>query len=291
MSEIYTIENEHLALSVSAKGAEMQSLKLDGRELLWQGDARYWPDRAPNLFPYIARLTNGAYTHNGKPFRLDIHGFVKDSRLAAVQQSHRSLVFELVSNTETLAQYPFAFVYRVAYVLQGSRVTVQYQVENSGDEAMYFGIGGHPGFALPLEAGLDFSDYFLEFSEPCRPVRILFSEENFVTGEEPFVLQKHHRLPLAHALFNDDAIVLEKTPGSVQLKSDKGNACIQMDYADFRYLGLWHAPRTKAPYLCIEPWSSLPARQGVVEELTCQPSLLSLAAGGKHCSKWTIEVK
>ena len=29
---------------------------------------------------------------------------------------------------------------------------------------MYFGLGGHPGFNVPLEAGLSFEDYCLEFS-------------------------------------------------------------------------------------------------------------------------------
>ena len=31
---------------------------------------------------------------------------------------------------------------------------------------MYFGVGGHPGFAVPLEKGLAFEDYCLQFEAP-----------------------------------------------------------------------------------------------------------------------------
>ena len=55
---VYTIENEHLTLSVDSMGAQMMHIcSRDGREYLWQGDPAYWPDRAPTLFPFIGRLT------------------------------------------------------------------------------------------------------------------------------------------------------------------------------------------------------------------------------------------
>ena len=37
------------------------------------------------------------------------------------------------------------------------------------------------------------------------------------------------------------------------------------------YVGFWHQPKTDAPYLCIEPWATLPGRDNTVEELSTLP--------------------
>ena len=58
-----TIRNENLTVEISTLGGEMQSIKdAAGREYLWQGDAAFWSGRAPNLFPYTGRLTEGICT-------------------------------------------------------------------------------------------------------------------------------------------------------------------------------------------------------------------------------------
>ena len=58
---LYVILNSFLTVSVSDYGAELQSIQgANGTEYLWQGDPTYWKDRAINLFPYVARLTDNA---------------------------------------------------------------------------------------------------------------------------------------------------------------------------------------------------------------------------------------
>lgn len=289
MSTIHTIQNEALSLQISSRGAQMQSLRYKGRELLWQGDARYWADRAINLFPYIARLTNGMYRYKGQAFHLPIHGFVKDSELTVTPLS-REISFEMRHSPEILAQYPFLFVYRVVYRLEAERVAIRYEVENHGDEPMFFGIGGHPGFRVPLDSALDFEDYYLEFERTCTPQRIVFSKSLLVSGREPFELEDGRCLPLRHSMFDEDAIVLEGTPGSVTLKSKQKDIAVTVSYPQFRYLGLWHTPRTDAPFLCIEPWSSLPAQHGVIKELTEQPNLIQLNSREVYKNEWHISI-
>lgn len=39
----------------------------------------------------------------------------------------------------------------------------------------------------------------------------------------------------------------------LKLTSDKGKKSIHVNYPDMPYLGLWHWPKTDAPYICIEP--------------------------------------
>ena len=51
-------------------------------------------------------------------------------------------------------------------------------------------------------------------------------------------------------------------------------------FDDFPIFGLWHWPKREAPYVCLEAWTSLPSRKGVIEDLATQPDLVKLAPGG-----------
>ena len=61
-------------------------------------------------------------------------------------------------------------------------------------------------------------------------------------------------------------------------------------YPGVPYLGLWQTARSDAAFLCVEPWYSLPARSGVIEDLATQPSLLSLASGKAGTYGWSLTV-
>lgn len=127
----FTLENENLSIVVSEQGGELQSIygKKEQQEYLWQGNPEIWSDRAPNLFPYIARLTNGMYTYQGKTYQMQIHGFVMYRALNGTKNDNE-LCFELRADEETYKQYPFQFVYRIKYRLEENRVCITYEVEN-----------------------------------------------------------------------------------------------------------------------------------------------------------------
>ena len=84
----YTVENEFLRVEVDSLGAELASVvdKASGAEMLWQGDPAYWPDRALNLFPYVARLTEGSYYLDGRLHRMEIHGIAPYRRFRLAEQ-------------------------------------------------------------------------------------------------------------------------------------------------------------------------------------------------------------
>ena len=293
---IYCLDNGVLSVQVSSLGGELQSVKRDGKEYLWQGDPAYWEGKAPNLFPYIARLTRGTCTVHGKEYHLPIHGFLPEAQLEAEVRERERLILRLGADEKTLACYPFLFTLRIFYELKEDTLQVTYEVKNCGNEEMYFGIGGHPGFQVPLEEGLSFEDYFLEFEtggeEPAEsPVRIGFSPACFLNGkDEPYPLQDGCRIPLHHELFDDDAVVLSHTPKTVVLRSEKGSRSVRMYFPSMPYIGFWHAVGKPAPYVCMEPWSSLPSRQDVVEELSEQPGLVHLEAGRVYRGFWSIQL-
>ncbi|MDO4332493.1 MAG: aldose 1-epimerase family protein [Eubacteriales bacterium] len=289
---IYTIENEKLKAQISDRGAELWSIQTkDGTEYLWQGDKRYWGDRALNLFPYIARLTQRKYTLNGQTYEMTIHGFVNYSVLEAEEVQTDRIVFKLTQSEETKKMYPFDFVYRVTYALEQDRLQVKFFVENPNSRTMYFGIGGHPGFNVPLEKDLRFEDYYLQFDGSENPVRVGFSPTCFLNGDDrEYSLSEGNSIRLSHDLFDADAIVLTKMAKAVTLKSDKSERAVRVEYPQMDYVGFWHMPHTDAPYICIEPWSSLPSRQDVVEDLAVQPGLIHLEAGQTYENNWSIQI-
>ena len=156
---------------------------------------------------------------------------------------------------------------------------------------MFFGMGGHPGFRLPLTKDTCFEDYYMEFSEPCKPWRVGFTESFFVNGcDTPFPLEMGRRLPLRHELFDHDAVILRHMARAVTLKSDKTDASVTVAYPQMNYLGFWHTNCSQAPFVCIEPWTSLPSRDGIVEDLACQSDLVALPTGETYTNTWSITI-
>ena len=275
------IANENLTVCIHKKGAMLWSIKdRDGYEYLWQGDPTYWEDRAPNLFPYVARLTDGKYRLEGKTYEMDIHGFAKDMIFNVQQDAKDRIVFFIEDTEKTYAQYPYRFRFEIEYRLERNQLFVDYRVKNNDNRTMHFGLGGHPGFNVPLEKGLEFHDYYLKFEDAECVHRVDFSEDCFVLGTETeFPLDENMYLRLDHRMFDEDAIVLKNVPRSVTLAADRGTKSIRVDYPDMPYLSLWHWPRTEAPYLCIEPWKSLPSRKDIIEDFAEQPDMVALDAG------------
>ena len=100
------IENEFLQVTISDAGAELMSIRsADGTEYLWQGDAAYWSDRAPNIFPYVARLTDGCYTYQGKTYHLPIHGFAPTAKFSVRDWEKTTVTFTLENLTYAPTSY------------------------------------------------------------------------------------------------------------------------------------------------------------------------------------------
>jgi galactose mutarotase-like enzyme len=65
-NEIHRVSCDGLTATVSAAGAELQSLKnADGHELPWLAGPQ-WPRYAPLPFPIVGRLKNDELRHQGK---------------------------------------------------------------------------------------------------------------------------------------------------------------------------------------------------------------------------------
>ena len=288
----HIIKNEALTVTVSEHGAQLRSiLGAGGTEYLWQGDPKYWPNRDLTLFPFVARLFGGRYSLDGKIYQLPIHGLAPYRGFTAAEDNGTRLVLELQSDAETREQYPRDFTFRVIHELSGNILTVTYEVVNRDTRPMFFGLGGHPGFNVPLKEGLRFEDYRLRFPAGCRPTRVGFTPDCFVSGEDtPWPLEDGCSIPLSHALFDNDAVVLRDMCREVTLESPLDRHSVTVTLPQMPYLGLWHMPKTDAPYVCIEPWLSLPAKAGETTVFENRPDLVRLDPGETYRSAWSIAV-
>lgn len=287
-----TIKNEFLEVKIDELGAQLMSIKDNsGCEYLWQGDPKYWKDRAINIFPFVARLTEGKYKLFGKTYEMNIHGFARNLVYKVDKISESEINFTITQTAETLKAYPYSFEFTVNYKIEANKLINTYIVKNNDTKNMYFGLGGHPGFNVPFKKGTSFEDYFLEFEGDSKPLRIEFSEDCFVLeGLIPYNLKDGNRIPLNHNIFDNDAIVLKNMASSVTLKSDKVDKGVKVTYPDMDYLGFWHKPKSDAPYVCIEPWSSLPSRKGIIEDFSTKPDLISLEANKTYKNGFTVEI-
>lgn len=284
------IANEYLRVTAQTFGAElMHILAADGTEYLWQGDKQYWAGRSPTLFPYVARLTNGTYSLDGKTYAMAIHGLAPYAEFAPTETTVDSMTLIMTDNESTRASFPRAFRFSVTYGLSGKTLAVTYTVQNTDDKPLYFGLGGHPGFRVPLARGKAFSDYRLRFGSKTRPVRIGFNTACFRDGNDtPFTLRDGMVLPLRHDLFDEDAIVLKDMARSVTLETDGDRHSVTVSYPAMPYLGVWHMPRTDAPYVCIEPWCSLPSSEGEETVFEQRADLIRVEPGARYDNTWTM---
>lgn len=282
--------NQDIEASIHPLGAELQRLrnKATGLDHLWSGDAAYWGKFSPVLFPFVGSLVRGQYSHKGTVHTMPRHGFAREKMFLAEQKTDTEAFFTLEDDEQTRMAYPFRFALRLGYQLSGPRLTVTYTVCNTGDEEMYFSIGGHPAFAVPLVPELGYEDYRLVFSEAETAGRWGLKDGLLLDEEKPF-LQDERVVPLSKALFAEDAIVLKGLrSATLTLCSDRDPHGMHFGIEGWPHLGIWAAPG--APFVCIEPW------QGHADPLVhdgvlhAKPGIVALPAGVDWERSWWVSL-
>jgi galactose mutarotase-like enzyme len=116
-----TLSNSILTVQIAEHGAELQSIKKDGKEYLWQGDAKFWGRRSPVLFPIVGRVWNNKYRHAGNTYEIGQHGFARDMDFKLTYKEDKGAVYWLESTPDTLGKFPFPFRLLVGYLLEENK--------------------------------------------------------------------------------------------------------------------------------------------------------------------------
>lgn len=285
-----TIENDDIRVEVAALGAELQCItdKHTGVEYMWNADPAYWAKHSPILFPIVGTLKDNTYIYERKEYHLPRHGFAREMEFELYQQSGHTLVFKLSSNEATLAKYPFPFELYIDYSLSGKVLQVSYRVVNIGERPMFFSIGGHPAFKVPVFEGDSYDDYILEFNQVENAGRWLLDNGLLETRTVP-LLEDTDRLPLRKELFKDDAIVLKQLNSTkVRLVQEHSGKGFEFDFNGFPYLGIWAAK--DADFVCIEPWCGIADNVDSNQQLVEKEGINELNAGALFERTWKFAI-
>ncbi|MGM0217160.1 aldose 1-epimerase family protein [Enterococcus sp. AZ126] len=287
------IENEFLIATIAEDGAELVSLKSkeNNIEYIWQGDPAFWGRHAPVLFPIVGRLKDDQYTYENQTYPMSQHGFARDSLFEVIEHASELVSLSLKSNKETKKVYPFDFELILSYALEENNLVVHYQIENTGTSDMYFSIGGHPAFNVPLEPELTFDDYYLSFSPKKSRTQIPLVGP-LADFEHKTLGQTNTSLAIRRELFKDDAIIFEtKGVNAFTIETDEGPHSISLSYTDMPYVGIWSPYPQEAPFVCIEPWCGIADEVHATGNLVDKKGINKLTAADIFKTHYTLTTK
>lgn len=288
---MFTLTNSGLSITVAAKGAELQSIRsLDnGLEYMWSGDPVFWGKKSPVLFPIVGGLKNGSYTFEGKQYQLGRHGFARELDFECTEQTETTLAFTLLHSPATLEVYPFHFRFTITYTLAGNTLDVHYKTENTGTSAMFFSVGAHPAFAVPLTEGTVFSDWKLVFNRNETAGKWPVLKEGLIAREPVPFFNDSDNIPLSKELFFGDALVFKNlVSDNISIRSDRSVHGITVQFEGFPYMGIWSSKN--ADFVCIEPWRGIADSETTNGRLEDKEGIHRLEAGETADCNWSITV-
>ncbi len=248
------LQNEAMRVTIAELGAEIQAITAaDDTEYLWDGNPAWWSGRAPVLFPICGRLRDGVYRYNGDTYSLPAHGFAKRMPFVVESATNTEAVFLLRDNEETRKGYPFAFEFRIRYMLDGATLRVEYDIHNPmTDTVLPASVGSHEAYACP--EGLSAYDVVFEKEEPL---------DSYVVGDGGIehntysVKAPDGILPLRDEFFAIDALVFRQLQSkAVTVRNRQTGRGVTVNFDGAETLLIWSKPG--APYVCVEPWCGFP---------------------------------
>jgi galactose mutarotase-like enzyme len=283
------IENEYLVVEIKPKGAELASVihKQNQLQYMWSGDPAVWGKTSPVLFPIVGTLKEDTYIYKDKKYSLPRHGFARDHVFEVEKQNTDNITFLLKSSATTLEKYPFHFELRLIYTLKEDTLQLQYDIRNIGGEEMYFSIGAHPAFAVPLVKSSVYEDHYLEFNQEETAGRWPISKEGLIKTEPDKFFDHTHVINLTKPLFYDDALVFKHLKSnSISLKSKTHSHGLDFYFEGFPFMGIWGAK--DADFVCIEPWCGIADGVNHNQQLISKEGIEKLASNDSWSRAWKV---
>lgn len=277
----YIIKSGDMSYTISTLGAELISaVSAQGDEFIWQANPDFWGGHAPLLFPICGRLKNFYYMFEGKRYDMGIHGFLRRLEFDVVSASDTEVVMSVCENEETLKQYPFRFTVTVTYKAENCKLLSSYTIKNDNDRIMPFAFGLHPGFNIFTDGGATVNDYKVLYDQDTALQRTPLSQ--YPNGPAFLPIEfKNRELKIDNeAIAAVDTIVLKNVGTHTRLVCEKNSHEIEMSFSqNLPLYCIWKHASLDARYLCLEPWTTEPARYIDEENLATRENMIHLAPG------------
>lgn len=236
----------------SLHGGELMSWRIAGRELVWHGDPEHWSRRAPILFPVVGASRGGVVQVGGTAYPMPQHGFARDGGFTPVEVGETALRLRLVDDAGSRAQYPFAFALDVVADLSPDRLSIAFEVTNTGAIDMPYAIGFHPAFPWPLEGTSSRDGHAVVFAAEERGQVPEVVGAGLLSRRTRAVPFEGRSLPLDPSLFTEALVFLYARSRRFDLVAPSG-AALAMEVEDFPHLAIWSRPA--APFVSLEAWT------------------------------------
>ncbi len=295
-SDITTIESGDLKLEINTLGAELFSIEqtASGREYLWGGDAQYWKFRSPVLFPIIGALYNNEYRVDGVKYEMMQHGIARHKEFEVIKQSRSEAVLSLKSDSQTRESYPYDFILNIGYKVEGSTITITYEVTNPSQQTIYFQLGAHPGFNfMNFNPEAEVQGYFT-FNDKAEGDTLacsMLSSSGYTSAQKREIALEGRNIAITAELFKDDALIFEGGQCfDISLLDTEQSPYLRVRY-DAPVVGLWSKPCDGyAPFVCIEPWYGRCDSEGYSGEFKDRDWTQSLAPNESFTTSITIDI-
>lgn len=277
---LYIIGNKRLSVAVDSTGAELNSVKKDGKELLWQNYDGSWDGHAPVLFPFCGHC---AVKIDGKDYNAPAHGIVQSREFSCDLQTGNELILTFKSDAETKKVYPYDFSFSVRYYVRKTTLYIDYTVKNTGENAMFFGCGGHESFNIDGKL----SQYSIEFEKEESLLRLFHDDDGYLMGESKLYpkgkVLRFKDMPVD----NSETLIFKGVRSNrCKLVKNTGEVVAETYFKGFNNVLFWRPDG--AAVICMEPWLNLPDIKGEKTDFRKKYGIKSLDAGAEKVFKRKI---
>lgn len=280
------IASDDLEITVSDHGAEMQSLRRAGEEYLWQGDPAWWSGRSPLLFPIVGKAPGDRVEIDGMGGEMKQHGFARRMTFERAKAEPSRVVHMLTDNVNTHTAYPKPFALTVTHAVSGPSLSVSVTVANTGRSPLPFGLGFHPAFQWPLP-GAEGRAHSITLANRAEPPMARLRDGFFNDAPRPSPFRRG-QLSLDPSQFDEDAMIFPEGAGDGLIYAAEGGPSLRFSFDGLPNLALWQKPG--APFICIEPWHGMAARDGAGPEIAERPFTRTLGPGENARFRWSVTV-
>ena len=282
---IIVLENDYIKATLNTFGGLIEGLldKKTGLEHAWKYDSALWPRRTAVCFPFCGKSKDGKYSYKGKEYEIPNHGFARERDFAVLSSTSSHLELEDRFDQATLCQYPFKYSLRIEYTLDGASFEVKYHVTNEGQEPMYYSIGSHYAYQLPLNQ----TKCALWFSKPQHAGGLSLADGS----TEPDILQGRSAVPFP-GLIDDNSLILTLKDLDTDWVGvgDLEKVFTKVSGEGFKFVLAWAPVGGNNPFVCIEFWdgmADLGIATGKIEE---KFAVNKLESGQSRLYKQTVNM-
>lgn len=278
--------------TISIHGAELQSLKCNGREYLWHGDPAFWGRRSPILFPMVGKVYGNVFRVDGKEYPMGQHGFARDSEFT--KEGERYVLAGC-----PLEKYPYKFELSVRYKTDGNHFYACWEVLNCDNKDIHFQIGAHPALLLPDYHEADPIHGYLQcFDGNGDVVKLPMLSHGLDGGfltelaaPIPMPVDEDGLLAITGETFAIDTFMLEDGQvKSVMLLDKNKKPYLTVGSDQTQAYGLWAPHKPGCPFVCLEPWCGITDPVGFTGDLSERYLNHRLSPGQKFNFTYWIEI-